>query len=130
MDHAVDGLPWPHHRDVHDCPRVVGPATNFKFKKMAPMYQFIERILRNNRSWLRIYEADVEAQRKQEYKDSIHNVEVTEQALLASNREWPYLIRNYLKYGHKQSYMSLAKFVKYGVELNEKYYVYADLFPP
>ena len=101
MDHAVDGLPWPHHHDVHDCPRVVGPATNFKFKKMTPMYQFVERILGNNRSWLRIYEADVETQRKQEYKDSIHNVEVTEQALNASNREWPYLIRNYLKYGHK-----------------------------
>ena len=87
-------------------------------------------MLGNNRSWLRMYEPDEEETRIKEYKHSIHNVEMLEHDLHASNREWPYMIKNYLRYGHKQSYLSISKFVKYGIDLDMKYYAYADLYPP
>jgi hypothetical protein len=50
--------------------------------------------------------------------------------ITTSNREWPYLIRNHLKLYDKQSYLSIAKMLKYGVTLDEKYYCYADVLPP
>ena len=84
------------HADVHDCPRLVGPATNFKFRKMLPMYHFIERVFGNNRAWLRIYEAEKEILRLQELREFM-TIPIDEATLTSSNREWPFLIRNHLK---------------------------------
>ena len=117
------------HADVHDCPRLVGPATNFKFRKMLPMYHFIDRVFGNNRAWLRIYEAEKEKIRVKELHDQMV-VPIDEAALASHNREWPYLIKNHLKMYDKQSYLSIAKMLKYGVSHKEVYYCYADVLPP
>ena len=115
---------------MHNCPRIIGPGTNYKFKKMVPIYQFLEQIMENNRSWLRIYEGDGEAKRIKEFKEKARTEEIADITLQNCNKEWPYIMKNYLKFGHKQSYLNLSKLMKYGVNLQEKYYVYADLYPP
>lgn len=74
----------------------MGPATNFLFRKMIPMYHFIDKVYANNRPWLRTYEAKQEAKREIERKQA-YVEDVSEQALHSNNREWPYLIRNHLK---------------------------------
>ena len=84
------------HAEVHDCPRLVGPATNYRFRKMLPMYHFIERVFGNNRAWLRIYETKKEEVRVKELHEE-YVKPVDEITLTNSNREWPYLIRNHLK---------------------------------
>ena len=57
------------HAEVHECPRVVGPATNFRFRKMLPMYHFIDRVYGNNNAWLRIFETEKEKVRLKELKE-------------------------------------------------------------
>ena len=48
---------------------MVGPATNYKFKRMLPMHVFLDKIMDNTRAWLRIYEPEDEARRIQELKE-------------------------------------------------------------
>lgn len=48
----------------------MGPATNFKFRKMIPMYNFIDKIYGNNRAYLRVYNANKEIARKLERKQA------------------------------------------------------------
>lgn len=116
--------------DLHDCPRCVGPSTNFKFKNMYPMHQFLELMLGNNRSWLRMYDTAGEKDRVEKRQSHLANHLYENDEIVLNNREWPHIIRNYLKYGHKQSYLSIAKYLKFGIDLNEKHYCYADIMPP
>ena len=58
----------PYEKDQHDCPRIVGPMTNFNFKKMIPIHQFIQLILGNSKSWLRMYDTESENKRLEDMK--------------------------------------------------------------
>ena len=84
------------HSDIHYCPRLVGPATNFEFRKMIPMYNFIDKVYGNNRAYLRVYNAQKEEKRKLERKQAWVE-DVTENQLVSNNKEWPYIIRNHLR---------------------------------
>lgn len=76
-------------KDVHNCPRVVGPATNYFFRKMLPMHKFMEKVNDNNRAWLRIYETDKEKQRLKNKVD----FPATEAQIRGCNQEWPFFIK-------------------------------------
>lgn len=43
-------------KDLHESPRIVGPMTNYIFKKMQPMHQFLDLVLGNSKSYLRMYD--------------------------------------------------------------------------
>ena len=47
--------------DPHKCPRVIGPATNYTFRRMLPMYRFLDLVRGNSRSWLRLFDEKSEA---------------------------------------------------------------------
>lgn len=115
--------------DVHDCPRVVGPSTNYKFKKMLPMTHFIEKIMGNSRSWLRVYEEAEEVERIEAYREKMNQV-ITEAEQAGVNRDWPHTLDNYAKMGHKQMYLNIMKLLRHGVDPTDRYYCYADIFPP
>lgn len=53
---------------IHNCPRIVGPATNYKFKYMLPMTHFLQKINDNSRPWLRVYKPNTELKRIDELK--------------------------------------------------------------
>ena len=109
---------WPGHDDIHECPRIVGTVTDFEFREMSPIQIFLEKVQDNNRSWLRIYEHMKEEERLYEIKEQ-WNTPFEPNETQSCNRDWPYLMRNYLKMGQKLSYMSISKLLRYGIEQNE-----------
>ena len=96
---------------------------------MLPTDHFVEKVLGNARPWLRIYEKEKEVTRLEEFREQKCK-EITVDAVQASNREWPHVLRNYLKQHDKHSYASIGKLVKYGIDPNERCYCFAELLPP
>jgi hypothetical protein len=116
--------------DQHDCPRIFGPPTNFKFKKMVPMSIFIDLLMSNSMNWLRLYTEKEEENRIIGHENHIKSHIIKNEQNKRTNREWIPIVRSYLNYGFKQSYLHLPKMKKYGVEEADRFYCYADMFPP
>ena len=77
-----------------------------------------------------MYDEAGEKKRLEEYNQFLLENNPNEDSITTTNREWPYLIKSYIRHGHKQTYLNLNKLLKYGVDVQEKYYCYADLLPP
>ena len=97
---------------------------------MVPMPTFINLVMDNQRPWLRLYQVLEEEQRMKDHAEKIKTHVIDGDAISQSNLEWVNLLKDYLKYGYKQTYLSLTKMKKYGVEPTEMYFCFADYVPP
>ena len=93
------------------------------------MPKFVDAILGNRRPWLRIYEEEVEVERLAEVNEAKKRA-LTPEDIEASNREWPYLVRDYLNKGDRQSLIDFDRLIKQGVAANERFFCHADFYPP
>ena len=96
---------------------------------MTPINHFVDKVLDNSRAWLRIYERDKEEKRILEHREA--RVEpIPDATWKTCNKDWPYTLKQFMKQGDRQSYLHLSKILKYGIDQGDKYYCFADFYPP